>query len=245
MATAYSLSSEATGPVSESRPLSETSEIQKVYDAGAISAVWRVGEAFIKVKKVTLPNATREHVTLDYLHRKASLGFDIPDVYYHAEFDERYYIILSRLPGQTLAEAWPNMDEPTKQDCVDRIATICEQVAAWKGNSVNGVNGNHLSDLFFTKCGAKKNCNPQNIVNNCEELGMDCSSFVFYLAIWVPEISSSTLQQKAQLRYWIGRQLALFLGSGSEQSFVFLRGWTSLLRTKMLGWTGGAVCPGS
>ncbi|KAK7398313.1 hypothetical protein QQX98_012314 [Neonectria punicea] len=172
--------SDATGPRSESRPLSETSELQKVYDAGGVSAVWRVGEAFIKVKEVTMPNATREHVTLDYLHSKGPLGFGIPNVHYHAEFNGRYYIVLSRLPGQTLSEAWPNMDEPIKQDYVRRIANICEQLAAWKGDSISGVDAHQLSDLFFTKLGGEKNCDPQNILNNCKELGMDCSSFVFY-----------------------------------------------------------------
>ncbi|KJZ79247.1 hypothetical protein HIM_01398 [Hirsutella minnesotensis 3608] len=172
--------SEATGPEPECRPLSEASELQKVYDAGGASAVWRVGEAFIKVKEVMIPNATREHVTLDYLHGKGPLGFDIPIVHYHAEFNGRYYIVLGRLPGQTVSEAWPDMDEPTKQYYVRRTANICEQLAAWKGDSISGVDGHQLSDLFFTKLEQENNCDPQNILSNCQELGMDCSSFVFY-----------------------------------------------------------------
>ncbi|POR37709.1 Uncharacterized protein TPAR_02087 [Tolypocladium paradoxum] len=172
--------SEATDPPPESRPLSETSELQKVYDIQTFSSVWRVGEAFIKVKKPLIPDATREHVTLDYVHSKGPVGFGIPDVYYHAEFNGRYYIVLSRLPGQTLSEAWPNMDEPTKQDHVRRIANVCEELAAWKGDSISGVDGHQVSDLFFTKLGWEKNCDPQHLVNNCKEMGMDCSSFVFY-----------------------------------------------------------------
>ena len=172
--------SEPTGPTSESRPLSKTSEIQKVYDAGGVSAVWRVGEAFIKVKEVSQPAATREHVTLDYLRGKAHLGFDIPTVHYHAEFDKRYYIVLSRLPGPTLAEAWPGMDENAKQGYVHRITAICKQLAAWEGDSISGVDGGQVPDLFITKLGAEKNCDAQNLRNNCMEMGMDCSSFVFY-----------------------------------------------------------------
>lgn len=71
--------SEVVGSPSESRPLPESGELQKVYDAGAASAVWRVGEAFIKVKKVIVPKATREHVTLAYLQEKTPLSFDIPN----------------------------------------------------------------------------------------------------------------------------------------------------------------------
>jgi aminoglycoside phosphotransferase len=171
---------EPDGALPLSRPLPEMSEIQKVYDAGAASAVWHVGEAFIKVKKVTLPDATREHVTLDYLYNRKPLGFDIPEVHYHAEFDGRYYIILSSIPGQTLAEAWPYMDEQAKQRSVTFISAVCVQLAAWKGENINGVDGHHLSDPFFTRLGAEKNCDPQNLLKNCQKLGMDCSSFVFY-----------------------------------------------------------------
>lgn len=172
--------SEATGPMPESRPLSNTSIIRKVYDAGAASAVWRVGEAFIKVKKLLVPKATREHVTLEFLHHhKASLSFDIPYVHYHAEVDGRYYLVTSRLPGQTLGEAWPGMDERTKQHYVDRIATICEQLAVLKGDSITGVDGHHISDLWLSGFG-ENDCDPQHLVNNCKDVGMDCSSFVFY-----------------------------------------------------------------
>ncbi|KND90419.1 hypothetical protein TOPH_05013 [Tolypocladium ophioglossoides CBS 100239] len=96
--------SEATGPRPESRPLSEASELQKVYDTGNVSAVWRVGEAFFK----------------------GPLGFDIPKVHFHAEFNGRYYIVTSRSPGQPLSEAWPNVDGPTKQDYLHRLANIYE-----------------------------------------------------------------------------------------------------------------------
>ncbi|KAI1411061.1 kinase-like protein [Hypoxylon sp. FL1857] len=162
---AFYVLSEVRGPLPASIPLSKTSDIQKVYDAGGASAVWRVGEAFIKVKKIRLPNATREHVALGHLHTKRPLNFDIPDVHYHAEFDGRYYIVLSRLPGPTLGEVWPRLDEAAKQDTSDAIS---------------GVDGHQVSDLFLTKPDAEENCDPQILLNNCKEVGMDCSSFVFY-----------------------------------------------------------------
>ncbi|MCJ1345568.1 hypothetical protein MMC31_003775 [Peltigera leucophlebia] len=60
---------------------------------------WRrnllVCDAFFKVK-ILDPATTREH---DYLHNKCLLSFSIPNVHYHAEFDGRYYIFLSRLTG--------------------------------------------------------------------------------------------------------------------------------------------------
>ncbi|KAI5865297.1 kinase-like protein [Durotheca rogersii] len=172
--------SEVPGALPESIPLSDTSGIKKVYDAGGVSAVWRVGEAFIKVKKVALPNATREHVTLDYLRANRSLNFDIPDVHYHGEFDGRYYIVLSRVPGPTLAEVWPGLDDTARQNYAHRVAITCQELATWKSNAISGVDGRELPDTFLNKLKAEKNCDPQHLLNNCRELGMDCSSFVFY-----------------------------------------------------------------
>lgn len=171
--------SDAPYPPPPSRPLLATSNIQMVYDAGGVSAVWSIGNAFCKVK-ILDPDATREHITLDYLHKKPSLSFAIPDVHYYAEYNGRYYIILSRLVGQTLIETWPNIDEAMKQHYVSRIADICKELAVWQADSISGVDGQHLSDQYLTRSGLPNDTRPQNLLNNCKELGMDCSTFVFY-----------------------------------------------------------------
>lgn len=106
--------SEAPYPLSPSRPLSATTHIQVVYDVGRVLVVWSIGDAFCK-RKILDPDATREHVTLENLHKKPPLNFTIPDVHYYAEHDGRYSIVLSRWTGQTLTEAWPNMKEVIKQ----------------------------------------------------------------------------------------------------------------------------------
>jgi hypothetical protein len=36
-------------------------------------------------------------------------------------------LIPSRLPGQTLAEAWPSMDEELRQHYIGRVAGLCEK----------------------------------------------------------------------------------------------------------------------
>ena len=139
-----------------------------------------ISDAFCKVK-ILLPSATREHVTLKYLSDKR-LSFATPKVHYHAEHDGRYYIILSRLPGQTLIEAWPHMDETIKQYYVSRIAEICQEMAMWRAHHISGVDGQYLSDQFLshTRLGSPIDCSPQNLLSNCKDLGMDCSTLTFY-----------------------------------------------------------------
>lgn len=170
---------EASHPLPPTRQLTVTTHIRMVYDAGGVSGVWSIGDAFFKVKKLD-PGATREHTTLDYLHNKGPFSFAIPDVHYHAEYDGRYYIVLSRLTGHTLTEMWFNMDEAMKQHYVSRVANICKELAVWQADSISGVDGQYLSDRFLTRSGLPEDCSPQNLLNNCKDLGMDCSIFVFY-----------------------------------------------------------------
>ncbi|CVL09387.1 uncharacterized protein FMAN_15540 [Fusarium mangiferae] len=171
--------SEAASPVPPSQPLSATSCIRKVYDAGGVSAVWVVGDAICKVK-VLDPHPTREHITLQYLHNKQHLSFSVPKVYYHTEYDNRYYIIQSRLGGDILSSVWSTADEITKQQYVTRVVDICQELAMWHADNICGVDGEHLSDHFLTGYGLLKDCSPANLLRNCKELGMDCSKFHFY-----------------------------------------------------------------
>ncbi|KFY38223.1 hypothetical protein V494_04480 [Pseudogymnoascus sp. VKM F-4513 (FW-928)] len=168
--------SDAPYPPPPSRPLSDTTNIRMVYDAGGVSAVWSIGEAFCKVK-VLDSGATREHVTLHYLHNKRPLSFAIPDVYYHAEHDGRYYIILSSLAGQTVTEAWPKLDEAMRQHYVSQVVNSCKELAAWQADCISGVDGNYLPDAFL---GMTKDFDPQTLLDSCRALEMDCSTFIFY-----------------------------------------------------------------
>lgn len=179
---------DAPQPPPESWPLPATSHIKKVYDAGDVSADWMMGEAFFKVKILDerIPRATREHVTLNHL-RNRSLSFTIPEVHHHAEFNGRYYIFMSKIHGETLGQAWARMGEEAKQDCASQVVSICKELAAWQADSISGVDGEHLSDLFLTPLGTQKNCSPGNFLRNCLELGMDCSTFMFYHCDLGPE----------------------------------------------------------
>jgi hypothetical protein len=72
------------------------------------------------------------------------------------------------------------MDEAMKQYYVSRVTDICKELARWQADSISGVDGQHLSDRFLTRSGLPKDYSPQNLLDNCKDLGMDCSTFVFY-----------------------------------------------------------------
>ncbi|KAB5513461.1 kinase-like domain-containing protein [Coniochaeta sp. 2T2.1] len=172
--------SDAPDPLPESKPLAEDSaELPMVHAAGDQSAVWRAGEAFIKAHDILWPNATREHVTLAFLKAKGPLDFDFPEVIYHDEFDERYYLILTRVPGRTLSEEWPGMDEAMRQRYVRRVADICAKLAEWKGNAICGVDGQQLLEVYLSEGDSADMLDPDQLRKNCLQMSMDVSSLVF------------------------------------------------------------------
>ncbi|QKX63674.1 uncharacterized protein TRUGW13939_10845 [Talaromyces rugulosus] len=131
-------------PQPQTRSLSPTSRIKLVHDAGDANAAWRIGEAFLKVQKQSHQQRTREHTTLDFLHDPANgieLTSSIPRVLYHNEFNERYYLMTTRVAGETLEKAWPAMGEAAKQACVTQVVDTCKALARKENDKICGIDG--------------------------------------------------------------------------------------------------------
>lgn len=163
----YYVVSTPPSPLPPSGPLPAESQIKKLYDAGGVSAVWRMGDAICKARKHPDQNMTWEHVTLEHLHNKCPLGklsFAVSTVSHHArgQDEDRYFIIQSRMPGTTLSEAWPSMDESTREYYVSRVAGVCKELAAWTGDGVHGVDGRNLSDLYLTPLHGVEDMSPRS-----------------------------------------------------------------------------------
>ena len=120
-----------------------------VYDVGDRHAVRKIGNAYLKV---TIPESllvTREHVVLDAV-LNMKLEFDVPQVLYHGEWDGRYYLIVTAIPGQTLNEAWPQMDDTTKDQCVTQVTEICKRLATKEASSFGGADGNQFPEYYLS-----------------------------------------------------------------------------------------------
>ncbi len=177
----YTISKPAEQPQLET--CSPKSPFQLVNDRGDANAAWRIGDAFLKVQINSTPNKTREHTTLTYMNDPTNNcfpSFPIPRVLYHAEFGNRYYLVVSRLPGQTLENAWPTMDEATKQTCVNRVVDICKELAQRKGDQICGVDGAHLPENWMKPLKAPDGYSPEELLAYCEEIGMECTSLVLH-----------------------------------------------------------------
>lgn len=155
--------------------------IQLIHAAGRSHphAVWKIGEAFLKVIRPLSPGITREHDTLSAL-REMKLDFTIPDVLYHGEWDDRYYLFLSKIPGQAIHEIWPVLKKEEREDCVRRVASICKQLSVREETFIGGLDGKNIPEFYLTQNDANPDFSRENLLRNCKILGMDCSTFVFY-----------------------------------------------------------------
>ncbi|EPE32084.1 Protein kinase-like (PK-like) [Glarea lozoyensis ATCC 20868] len=172
----------ASGPSPPFRPLSPTSIIQKVHDAGDVVSVWKVGQAFIKAVDYPpfMRDATLEHVTINALHTKG-ISFAIPNVLYNAYWEDRYMIITSAMTGVTLDKAWLSMDQETREYYADRVVDICKEMAKFEAGYIGGIDGNSLAETFLTKPGEPYEYSRNTLLKNCMALRMDCTgSFKFY-----------------------------------------------------------------
>ncbi|KAI0191353.1 hypothetical protein F4808DRAFT_453689 [Astrocystis sublimbata] len=156
--------SEAGYPPPQARPLSPTSPIQLVHDAGDCNAAWQIGEAFLKVQAMSIASRTREHTTLNYLHDPANgppPTFPIPHVLFHREDDNIYYLLTSRVPGAT------------KQACVEQVANICKVLAQRQNDKICGVDGRELSETWMRPPQAVDGYSHEVLLAYCIEIGMD------------------------------------------------------------------------
>lgn len=171
------------------RPLHDSSSIRLIYDAGGgrlgqhASAIWKIGDIYFKIKYTqwTLPaHMPREHTILDALHRqhlRAPLSFAYPKVLYHVEYKGRYYLVTTSVPGSTVRDAWPAMDEVARQRCAEKVASICRELTSWRSDQIGFVNGT-LDTGWATWLGPGASfvyTTPEELIAKCKDLGMEVS----------------------------------------------------------------------
>lgn len=161
----------------------ETQPFPLVYDVGDAHAVWKIGKSYLRVMKLISPYIARQHDILNAMHRiVSSLDVRLPKVLYHGEWDGRYYLITSEVPGQTLEEAWPRMEESMKARCVERISQFCIALSKNEGSQIEALSGGHLAEYYLAlSTQDPDDCfSPQKLLRICEDAGMDCSTLHLY-----------------------------------------------------------------
>lgn len=159
-------------------PLASSQPFPLVYDVGDAHAIWDLGEVFLKITVPRAVLATREHVTIEAVRNMRQPGFAVPKVLFHGEWDGRYFLILSRVPGQTLNAAWPSMSHEERANAASQTAAVCEALAIQERTTIGGVDRNYLPDAVLAS--SDEDFSPERLLRTCLACGMDTTTFVFY-----------------------------------------------------------------
>ncbi|TVY40522.1 hypothetical protein LOCC1_G005335 [Lachnellula occidentalis] len=186
--SSYTIANASNPPPAATLLSPDNPYITQVYDAGDASTVWSIGtKVFCKVHICySEERTTPEDVTLKWV-RDRHPSFQVPEVLDSATHDYRTILFLTRLPGRTLANAWPELSKEWRQYYVKAVVNICQTMAEWEGDRISGVDGQNMPENYMTEQDNSRehpiDYSPETLENSCRSsLGMDCSSFVFYHA---------------------------------------------------------------
>lgn len=156
-------------PPTESIPAN--SHVRQIHDAGNPSAVFQFGNSLI-LKVKLIQEGPKEHETLAFL-MKQQPSFDIPTVLFYALDLDRTYLFEPFISGQTLNEAWWDMDTDKKQQIAVLVAQVCYELATFECDHMSKTDLN-----WINPAGKKLDDTPKGLREHCEGLGMDCSTYI-------------------------------------------------------------------
>ena len=122
-----------------------------VHQGGTSAAVWSIGtNAFCKVK-AWCEGLEPESDTIQFVARNAPC-IPVPEVVYSwVDHDwTRSFLILRRVGGQTLRNAWPQLSLPQKSQTASQIAKCCSKLAGITSSTFEGATHRGVLEPFLT-----------------------------------------------------------------------------------------------
>ncbi|KAI0513288.1 hypothetical protein F5B22DRAFT_611974 [Xylaria bambusicola] len=135
--------------------------------------VYSIGDVYIKMHHTIHCDSVDEHVTIKELSKLLpTRKFTLPTVLYHARYDNRYFLITSKVPGETAAQLWWDFDDAMKDRYADLIAEACVEVAILTSSKLGtGIDGTGLRNGRLAEALTRKNM--PNILANCKTVNID------------------------------------------------------------------------
>lgn len=135
--------------------------------------VYYVVDAFIKIHHTLHCDSTDEHLTINELHQRLpNRTFALPRVLYHACYDNRYFLVTSKVRGETTERLWWDFDDATKNCYAELVAQACIEVAAITSTNLGtGVDGT-APEKGHSRQSLTREDGP-DMLANCQKLNLD------------------------------------------------------------------------
>ncbi|KAI1309300.1 hypothetical protein F5Y03DRAFT_77545 [Xylaria venustula] len=134
--------------------------------------VYSIGDVCIKMHHTIHCDSTDEHVTIKEISENLpNRTFALPAVLYHACYDSRYFLVTSKVPGETAAQLWWDIDDAMKDRYADLIAQACVEIATLTSSKLGtGIDGTVAKNDRFGEALTRKDM--PNILANCETVNL-------------------------------------------------------------------------
>ncbi|POR35819.1 Uncharacterized protein TPAR_03986 [Tolypocladium paradoxum] len=128
--------------------------VRLVHQLGSSSAVWAVGrDAFCKVK-TWYPGLESEAKTIAFV-REHCPQIPLPDVVYEYIDGDKSFLILKRVPGRTLRDAWADLSSASRNCILATVVDFCEAMATQTAPCLQSVTGGPIDEPYLSPDGAR------------------------------------------------------------------------------------------
>ncbi|KAJ8113569.1 hypothetical protein ONZ43_g5125 [Nemania bipapillata] len=103
--------------------------------------------------------------------------FALPAVLYHTRYDARYFLVTSRVPGETAARLWWDFDDAAKDRYANLIVQACVEVATLTSSKLGtGIDGTAAKNDPLGEALTRKDM--PDILANCDAVNLSAAEFV-------------------------------------------------------------------
>lgn len=126
------------------------------------SGIWTIGTRWILRDEPNDRFLGNNYITLKFLHKQPDLTIPLPQEIHSLSqpTDPIYFTLESRVPGNTLMEAWPALSREEKASYSRQLADAIRQLRQFTAPRPQKVDGSQLDDVVLANCSISRpgNC---------------------------------------------------------------------------------------
>lgn len=147
----YVISSTSERPTTV--PSYHSNDLPLVHEGGEESAIWAIGSnALCKVHHHWSPDIPPENETIQFVRENAP-HVPVPEVLHFWVEKDRSFLILKRVQGVTLRDAWPGLSAEQQDSIVNEVASSCRDLASLTAERLQSVQGGPVVEPYLAHSG--------------------------------------------------------------------------------------------
>ncbi|KAJ6126091.1 hypothetical protein N7471_010584 [Penicillium samsonianum] len=123
-------------------------EVRLIHEGGTLSAVWAIGNNAICKVHHWSPNTTSECDTIKFIQKMVP-KVPVPEVINSWVDGDRSFLVLKRVPGITLRDAWETMSAVQQESILDEVVHMCDLLASVTSGRLQNVNGGPVLESYL------------------------------------------------------------------------------------------------